>query len=235
MKIHLKRLICLLLCIATVFSLTSCEIVDYVSGWFEEEEESLYPRGYTGGCQTAYGELESILIIWFETYDEFIEAIERTRAQGTKIPRVAYFDCEEYGIDIKFCVILRRHLLPDIQEGESYFDKKLHDDDLSIFTCVFFEYISIEELEYTYFERYPGFRVKSEGIGTHYPAAVDYDSVEIILHPNINASDSYIPRYDVYYYGEMQFYFNTNSFGYDRYYISDENLEILENTIRFVE
>ena len=228
----MKTLICLLLCIAMMISFASCELVDYISGWFEEEEVSLYPDGYTGGWMTAHGELESIVIIWFDTYDEFIEAIERTRAQGTKIPRLAYFDCEEYGIDTKFCVTLQRHMLPDLQEGESYFDKKLPDRALSVCTFVFFEYVSIEELEYTFFDRYSGFYVRSVDQWTYYPVAVDYDSVEIVL----GYANSYLSHYDVYYDEDFRFDFDTNSYGFDEtYYISEADLEILENTIRFVE
>ena len=227
MKTHIKRLICLLLCIATVFSLTSCEVVDYVSGWFEEEEEendNYIPFWYTGGLEHNREFHKGCVIVWFETYDEVIEVIEITKAYGTEINKFVYFDCEEYGIDVKYCAVFSRdEYCWNMQEGDSYFDRKIPGG-LSISTYIFFDDISIEVLERSLYEWHHGARIS----GKYKNSITDRDSVEIY----IDFVDGKTVNYDVEWDGKLQFDFNVYPvYGEDIYYISDEHLEILEQTV----
>ena len=161
MKIHLKRLICLLLCIATVFSLASCEIVDYVSGWFEEETDEgakddngiqnstpTFPEGYTGGSYRAY--INVCDIYWFETVDELIDAVSRLEAHGSQVDRTGVFDFPEDDFDFKFMMSITREYAEPLSEGQNEFDRKC--DDVQIYWFVFDEYITIDELLYAYAE-----------------------------------------------------------------------------------
>ena len=229
MKIHLKRLICLLICIATVFSLASCEIVDYVSGWFEEEEEIFaMPSGYTGGLDYNREFHNGLVIVWFETYDEVIEVIEITKAYGTEINKFVYFDCEEYGIDVKYCAVFSRdEYCWNMQEGDSYFDRKIPGG-LSISTYIFFDDISIEVLERSLYEWHHGARIS----GKYKNSIIDRDSVEIYVGSVYDSSSTRRVVYFVEWDGKPQFNFSVYPvYGEDLYYISDEHLEILEQTV----
>ena len=231
MKIHLKRLICLLLCIAMIFSFTSCEIVDYVSGWFEEEEEendNYIPFWYTGGLNYNRDFHDMFVIVWFETYDEVIEVIEITKAHGTEINKFVYFDCEEYGIDVKYCAVLSRdEYCQNMQEGDSYFDRKIPGG-LDICAYLFFEEISIEVLERSLYEWHHGVEI---GGGEYSNSIIDRDSVEIYVG-SVYESSSRRVVYFVEWDGKPQFDFSVYPvYGEDLYYISDEHLEILEQTI----
>ena len=214
MKIHLKRLICLLLCIATVFSLASCGFLNGLFNWLFGEQE-----GYD----------DVRVELWVETLDEMLYIIERTRSYGTKISQLPTFDCEEYGIDVKFMVTISRDLYEGLEEGELYYERYLKDFYLRSY--VFFEDVTVEELEryidvayhfkcaYTVEEREKRFLAESPN-----------EAEEIFVRGFMDAQNSY-KSYQFEYNGKAQFSINLKYLDF----ISEENLEILKQTICIIE
>ena len=154
MKKTAKILISLLLIVSVALSIASCEAVGYILSRFDRTESRgpydwyegcPVPKGYTGGLFVPYEFHELYEIKWLETYEELQDAITRLRAHGTEIHPIALFDCEEYGFDLKFCIVFKRPK-EQLSEGQGYFDRKL--DGVEISTYVFFENITIEELVY---------------------------------------------------------------------------------------
>lgn len=161
MKRTLKTLICLLLCIAMMISFASCEIVDYVSGWFEEDvdeddkndndlqiSQPTFPEGYTGGSRSVY--LSFYDVYWVETVDELIDAVSRLEAHGSTVDKMAIFDFSEDEFDFKFMISIKRESAEPLSEGQNEFDRKCDDVEISWFA--FDDYITIDELLYTYAE-----------------------------------------------------------------------------------
>ena len=160
------------------------------------------------------------VIVWFETYDELIEAFELMRANGTEIPRMPYFDCEEYGMDVKFRIEFPRSADDKLQEGQNFFDRRL--DNLNLYVYVFFEDVTIEELEYSYFNRYLGFEIKTRG---GFREAKAFDNVKIY---DANGDRKYYVRYG----GEVQFILKLNN---KNVTLSEEQIEILKNCIKVIQ
>ena len=154
MKKTAKILISIMLIVSVALSIASCEAVGYILSRFDRTnsrgprdwyEGCPVPEGYTGGISGDYRFHESYEIKWLETYEEMVDAVTRLRAHGTEIHPIALFDCEDYGFDLKFCIVFKRPK-EQLSEGQGYFDRKL--DGVEISTYVFFENITIEDLEY---------------------------------------------------------------------------------------
>ena len=123
-----KPLICLVLCISVLLSLASCSI--------------FFPH-LAAGPDTTYDKVHDEK--WIETADEMRQIVSLLRSHGSEIDPIPFFDCEEYGIDIKFSVHVRRSLLKEIDEDEDIFDRKM--DNLFILSYVFFEDVTAEDVE----------------------------------------------------------------------------------------
>ena len=173
-----KIIISVLIIVAVVVSFTSCNLLAPVlsklglygnfGGKIEYDDSFPFPEGYTGGVQPTYQFHLTNEVKWLETYEEALDAVTRLRAHGTEIGPIALFDCEEYGYDLKFCVIFSRSKSEALSEGQNYFDRKLANVD--IITCVFFEDVTIDELIFS----------------SHYY----YDSIEITAHDTRNATST---------------------------------------------
>ena len=205
MKRILKPLICLVLCISVLLSLASCSLF-----------------GAPGGPGTTYHELYEEK--WIETADEMRQIVSLLRSHGSEIDPIPFFDCEEYGIDIKFCIAVPRELINGLEEGEEIFDRRM--DDLAIRVCVFFEDVTSEELEKREFESYKCIYITDYQHLAKNPTGADDVEIKLDSDPSNNI-------YSVFYNGAYQFDFektSTNPFG-----ITPEQIEILEKTVSIIE
>ena len=208
MKRTMKTLICLLLCIAIIFSFTACNLL---SG------NTRYDDVYTE--------------LWVETLDEMLYIIERTRSYGTEISQLPTFDCEEYGIDVKFMITISKDLYDSLEEGELYYERYLSEFYLESY--IFFENVTIEEAEnlggdvvYRFECAYTQERNKHRLADK--PNEDDEVSVKAHMDTETNSYDQY-----VFYYNEhAQFGIKL---GRSLDAISEEDLEILKQTIYIIE
>ena len=207
MKRILKPLICLVLCISVLLSLASCSI--------------FFPHLVAGPGTT---EREVFQEIFIETDEEMREIVALLKSHGSEINPILYFDCEEYGLDIKFCIAVRRVIVEQLEEGENLFDRRI--DNLAIWACVFFEDVTSEELEKREFESYKCIYITDYQHLAKNPTGADDVEIKLNSDPSNNI-------YSVFYNGAYQFGFektSTNPFG-----ITPEQIEILEKTVAIIE
>ena len=153
---NLKRIsISLLLLISILLSLASCDVRNSIATLFHSKKDGQsykyddsfpFPEGYTGGLIFDYKWHLEHEVKWLDTYDELKDAVTRLRAHGTEGPTTVVFDCEEYGLDLKFCIVSTRYRSEELAEGQGYFDRYL--SSVSIYTYVFFEDVSIDDMMY---------------------------------------------------------------------------------------
>lgn len=219
MKVFLKISLCFLLISSLFVSFFACSI-DGGNKW---KKSYPFPEGYTGGVQSAYTYHFEHKVIWLDTADEFIDAITVMKSNGVEIGRIPYFDCEETGLDIKFCLTFKRN--KNLHTNNDYF--AANDMLLSILPVVFIDYISIDELEYSLYYVYEGFAIRQyESVRT----PTEYDSIKI------NQVNNEEQIYELSYNGVKQFYLNST---YKFQDIHEEELfgyfEIFKNTLKIVE
>ena len=142
------------MCSIMLAFLTGCSYFDekYDSGDNESsnavgQEELTFPEGYTGGSVYAYP--KSNEIYWFETMAEALDTIERLELNGSAVEEVGVFNCTEEYFDVKVQLLINRGTAEPVEEGSSPFDRKAN---VEVKWFAFNEYISIEELVYTYAE-----------------------------------------------------------------------------------
>lgn len=155
-----KRLICLVLCLATVLSVTSCQLIE---SFFDKDEtekdvkkhDDSYlslPEGYTGGFSHASCYHETTGYYWLETYGEVLEAVELLKSHGSTIKRSAGFNCEGELLDVKWCFMYSWSDADPLERGKSFFDRKI--DDGEFVWYAFYKDVTIDELVYSYVSKY---------------------------------------------------------------------------------
>ena len=221
-----KSLVSILLLISILFSLMSCDLVSDIVDRFTEDppryhaeyDESFpFPKGYTGGVNTNYQWHLDYEVKWLDTYDELKDAVTRLRAHGTEVAPTVVFDCEEYGLDLKFCVISPRYLSEELSEDQGYFDRYLVS--VSISTYVFFEDASIDEIIFDwilYDQSYKYVMINNTYLRTF---SISEDE-EISIRTSADAT------LDAYGNGEYKFNFEQH-----HYTVTEEDVEILEKTL----
>ena len=230
MKKIFKTLVCLLICFSVLLSLVSCEIISTANilirefrilyGLYEDSD------GYTGGFPMEPHFASSFAFNWFETYDELMEALNRTRAYGTKIPVTPYFDCEEeYGVDVKFCVLMPRKYEEDLKEGQDCFDQYIYS--IGIHSFVFFDEVSIDELVYSDYSSYRYMYIKTL-------PTVNMDRFTPPAEPdivNIYPTSEYEVEYEVAYGETPKFRFDSMFYGE---HTIDKYMDMLKSTIAVI-
>ena len=159
MNVFLKKLCLIILCLSVVFSLISCDLLG--DAIYDAFHRSRYvPKGYTGGFNIVAAFHNTIEVNWLETYDELMHAITLLKNNGSNIGkdtpefygscRNVVLNCDQYNIDVKFCISNQRSKSESPKKGKDHFDRKM--GDFSVVTYVFFEDVpvTIEEIEYSY-------------------------------------------------------------------------------------
>lgn len=221
MKKTVKILISVIICISVLLSLVSCNLLDAINDFLNRNED--------GPGSTWYDVYQ---FMWVETYDEMLEIVERTRAYGTEIPQIPAFACEEYGLDVKFAIIVENDIFDELEDKYEYFDRKINQ--FSVFSCVFFKDMTIEEVErYGDLPTYNCAYVPSvymTGPANRY----HIDNPEGASDVNIEKSEinSETTWYYVKYKGKYQFKLINE---YKEFEITEEQIEILEKTLTIIE
>ena len=221
-----KSLVALLLLVSVIFSFASCSFLDVLDGIFREDNDTPDNTIFNssefidGGPGSTYS--DTYEEIWIETYEEMLVIVEKMKANGTEVPQIPAFNCEEYGLDVKFMISLPKHFLNGLEEGQEFYDIKINN--FSICCAVFFEEITIETLKL-------------------YDAGVIYNkcltvTVESSRKSNVesptNAEDVTIQPsdidgiYSVKYNDKFQFQLKQ---GYIDFTVTEEQFEILKKTI----
>ena len=228
MKKIFKTLVCLLICFSVLLSLVSCdfiidcaELIGYTI--VSKINGPSRPDGYTGGFPMERHFISGHSFFWFETYDELMEALNRTRAYGTKIPVTPYFDCEEeYGVDVKFCVLMPRKYEEDLKEGQDCFDQYI--SSIGIHSFVFFDEVSIDELVFSTYDIYSSLSLKPSSTADRFTPPAEPSIV------NIYPTSEYRLEYEVAYGETPKFRFNCHLFRDS----IDEHMEMLKSTIAVI-
>ena len=166
MKKVSEILISMLLCIAVLLSITSC---DYINGIINPQsntnsdtdtnttnttntsnttnkKDRIVPIGYTGGLEFDLCFHEVYAVYWLETYDEVLSAVELLKSHGSTIKRSMAFNCEGDFLDVKFCFLYQRSKAEKLEDGKNFFDRKIDDGEFIWFAL--FDNVSIDELMY---------------------------------------------------------------------------------------
>ena len=232
MKNKIKLLIAFTLCLTLIFSVVSCDLLknitnNNVDGEHEWHEGCIVPKGYTGGITYSRSLLLHHVVRWFETHEELMEVITLMKANDNEISQIPFFDCEEYGIDVKFCVVVPR--TDDFVEDISYYNRKF--TSVAVHSFIFFEDVTIAELEYSQYYDYEGMKLyASENIKNK--IAEGNTNVDIYAESEEKLESYERADYYISVDGEVQFVLKQNVRGYS---ISDEKLEILRKTINVIE
>ena len=226
MKNFKKTLVSILLLISILFSFVSCDLISDIVDrltedpprYYAEYDESFpFPKGYTGGVETNYQWHLDYEVKWLDTYDELKDAVTRLRAHGTEVDPTVLFDCEEYGLDLKFCLISPRYLSEELSEGQGYFDRKLIR--VSISTYVFFEDASIDEIIFDWLLYDQSYKYVKIANHLLHPFSISEDD-KIKIETSNGAT--------LYVYGNDEYKFKFEQYHYT---VSEEDIEILEKTL----
>ena len=175
MKNVMRILVSFILCLAMLLSMTSCDLVsELIGGLIEDQSDGesasepetggfeapldgcdhcdLVPEGYTAGFALTACMHETIGYYWLETYDEVLEAIELLKSHGSQIDSCYGVTCDGEPYDIKWCFSYLRRDAEELEEGKSFFDRRI---DGGQFTCyILRKDVTIEELIFSYIRRY---------------------------------------------------------------------------------
>ena len=187
MKKVSKILISMLLCIAVLLSVTSC---NYINGIINPQSNTnsgnnttnnnkndrIVPEGYTGGITWDYHNHLVYGYYWLETYEEVLEAVELLKSNGSTILRSIAFDCDDEILDSKFCFVYPRSKAEPLEEGKNFFDRKI--DNCEFMWFAFFENVTIDELLYSTVSRYDSVKISYVKPGNF---ADIYDTDEVTL------------------------------------------------------
>lgn len=177
MKKTVKMLISTVLCIAVLFSITSC---NYINGIINPQsntnsdnntnfgnntnttnnnknDDRIVPEGYTGGITWDYHDHLVYGYYWLDTYEEVLEAVELLKSNGSTILRSIAFECDDEILDSKFCFMYPRSKAEPLEEGKNFFDRKI--DNCEFMWFAFFEDVTIDELLYSTVSRYDSVRI----------------------------------------------------------------------------
>ena len=214
MEKTVKIFISVIICVSVLLSLVSCNLLDAINDFLNRNQD---------GPGTTWNDVYQLM--WVETYDEMLEIVERTRAYGTEIPQIPAFNCEEYGLDVKFAITVKNNIFNELDDKYEYFDRKINN--FSVICCVFFESMTIEEVKrYSHIPRCNCVYLKTETIRK-------IDSPKGANDVEITRSDSKKEDLVIYYKGKYQFILSAQE--YDDFEITEEQIEILEKTITIIE
>lgn len=167
MKKFSKTIICFLLLISVMVSFASCGIMIYTVK---------LPKGYTGGIpiytnrKAYFSERE---VHWVETYEEAILAIEHLKAAGNKV-KAFLSTYENEHVDAKYVFRINKKKSKKLEKGQMWYDREGIRSTASVYYVGFLDKITIEELEYSYFDRYRSFEIASASVAFDPTADVDY-------------------------------------------------------------
>ena len=172
MKKFMRILVSSLLCLAMIFTMSSCDLVSELVGKFtdtpddtipdsepaddvvnpqkpgEHTHSSRFPEGYTAGFGGDPCMFDTIGFYWLETYDEVLEAIELLESHGSQINSRFGFTCDGEPYDIKWCFKFEWRYAEELEEGKNFFDRKI---DGGAFSCyIFRKDVTIDVLDYSY-------------------------------------------------------------------------------------
>ena len=213
MKKVTKILISLLLLVSIVCSFASCEVLEDVFNFM------LNPFTPTFGPGTRAVDMREVR--WVESYDEMLEILNKMKNAGTSVPQFIAFDCEEYGIDVKFKISLsKKKDMAKLEPGQSFYDIKL--SYVHITCYLFSEDISVAELdkEGVYGPKHYRYQVSKADHSKIIPDFTDVNQLEII--------DNADGRWIVYYQGKTQIYLRPGDQGTE---LTEEEVEILKKTL----
>ena len=105
-------------------------------------------KKYTGGLESDSHFHAEYGIYWLETYEEVTEAVELLKSHGSTIKRSIGFDCEGDLLDVKWCFLYQWSDAEPLEEGKSFFDRKI--DDGEFVWYAFYLDTTIDELLYSY-------------------------------------------------------------------------------------
>ena len=208
-----KSLVALLLLVSVIFSFASCNLIDGVNDFLDRNAD---------GPGTTEEDLYEAC--WIETYEEMLVVVEKLKANGTEVPIIPAFDCEEYGLDIKFQFIISKHLLKNLEDGQEFYDTKI--SNLNVKCVVFLEDVTIKTL-------------KSYGLGIYNKCllvnkiqGVDPEPPTSAAVVNIQPSATVEGRFSVNYNRKAQFALQR---GYIEFDLTEEQIEILKKTVAIIE
>ena len=153
MKIQFIKIISIvLMLVIAAFTFTGCEL-----GVYGGKAIHIFPEGYTAGLHLYDG--SALEYWWVETYKECLDAIELLKSHGSTFVDEPVFACDEDMFDVKYCFKIigdNRHG-ERIKFGDNPFDRWAYD--VEIYTYVFFDNVTIDELVYSYVGRYEAYEV----------------------------------------------------------------------------
>ena len=174
MKNFKKRILSIILLVSVMLSFASCQYIDIITNSKNESSDvnvhSDTPHscpgcqrtedGYTGGLSHFQDFHDEYGLYWLETYEEVLSAIELLKSHGSTIKRSIAFNYDTDLFDIKYCFMYKRSEAESLEEGKSFFDRKIDGgefrwfafyDDVEIDDFIYFKYVSyynIMEIDY---------------------------------------------------------------------------------------
>ena len=159
MKNTLKTMLCIVLVFAVLASLTSCVIIEAlnIGGRSDTSDSPAAQPGYTGG-----GILSPLLephaknyrtVHWVETYEEAMTVIEGLRKAGNKLPEFYLPNYDNDAVDAKYVFLVNNYGAERLTEGQEWYERKLNAVE-QIHYFGFLEKVSIETLEFGYYDEY---------------------------------------------------------------------------------
>lgn len=147
----------------------------------------IVPEGYTGGFSEASCLHEVDGFYWLETYEEVLDAIELLKSHGSTVENKRYgntvkrsigFNYEGDLFDVKWCFTYPRSKAEPLEEGKSFFDRRIDEGEFVWFA--FAKDVTIDKLVYSYYERYGAFHIRYPYNSTSglYNYVVDVENVE---------------------------------------------------------
>ena len=165
MKKFKKIFICIFLIIATAVSMSSCNLFTH------------YRRkgDYTGGLHVPDRShyFASTEVHWVETYEEAMLAIEHLQAAGNKV-KAFISTYENEHVDAKYVFRIHKDGSKKLEKGQMWYDREEIRSTVIVDYIGFLDKITIEELEYSYFDRYRSFEIASASVAFDPTADVDY-------------------------------------------------------------
>ena len=155
MKKMTKILISILLLVSIVCSFASCALGERLLFDGRNDPYSLIHHEYK--------------VYWVETYDEMLDILSKMKAAGTDTPKIPAFNCDEFGMDVKFRIMVHSSDVKKLKEGQKYYDRRLKKG-VSIQCYIFLDDIDIPTLIT---------RVYSIPSSVHYYAVKKYNSQEV--------------------------------------------------------
>ena len=220
-----KIFLSLLLLVAIMLSCASCDSSTNVFSML---------FGIDGGRKSCGLDNYQYCVFWIDTYDEMIYVLDKMKAAGTQTPQIPAFNCEEYGIDIKFQIVLRRSAVEQLKEGQNYYDVKL--SYVSIYCCLFFETVTLEQIQdYSLHELESGFvnfRLYTVRKFKHSDVLEKPYYRNVRIHNEGLDGNPEYGKYYIYYNTKNQFYMEKSHIHFD---LTEEQIEILEKTLVIIE